>query len=97
MTPKQVLRRTGQPTRTQGNCWLFSPTRTGIVGSIAVQPSWSRLPYDPRTAGALKLCFVGGRYSYGLQHIFDVRKRKWVWSAWPLTLVHGTSGYTSGV
>lgn len=97
MTPKQVLHRTGHPIKTQGNCWLFSPTKAGIVGSISVQPPWSRLPYDPRTAGSLKLCFIGGHYSYGYQHIFDVRKQRWVWSAWPLTLVHATSGYSSGV
>jgi hypothetical protein len=96
MTPQQVLRRTGHPTKTLGNCWLFSPTKTGIVGSIAVQPSWSRLPYDPRTRGGLKLCFTGGHYSNGYQHIFDLRKLKWVWFAWPQTLMHGTADSYSG-
>jgi hypothetical protein len=94
MTPQQVLRRTGRPVKTQGDCWLFAPTAAGIVGSISVQPSWSRLPYDPRTANGLKLCFAGGRYSYGYQHIFDPHEQKWVWSAWPLTLMHGTTDYS---
>lgn len=91
MTPHQVLRRTGQPIKTQGNCWLFAPTKAGIVGSISVDPSWSRRPYDPTTQGGLKLCFTGGRYSYGLQHMYDPRKHKWIWFPWPLTLMHGSS------
>lgn len=91
MTPRQVLRRTGQPVKTHGNCWLFAPTKAGIVGSLSVDPSWSRRPYDPKTQGGLKLCFVGGHYSYGLQHMYDPRKHKWVWFPWPLTLMHGSS------
>jgi hypothetical protein len=97
MTPRQVLNRTGQPTRTQGNCWLFSPTDAGVVGSIAVQPSWSRVPYDPAVSGDLKLCFTSGHYSYGYERIFDQRKQKWVWSAWPLVLRHAPSDYSDGV
>jgi hypothetical protein len=91
MTRHQVLRRTGHPIKTQGNCWLFVPTKTGIVGSISVQPSWSRLPFNPKTQGGLKLCFVSGRYSYGLQHMFDPQKHRWIWFPWPLTLMHGSS------
>jgi hypothetical protein len=90
MTPQQVLRRTGQPSKIQGNCWLFSPTKAGIVGTISVQPSWSRLPYDPRTQGGLELCFTAGHYSHSYQHMFDPRKQKWVWFPWPLTRMQGS-------
>ena len=95
MTPQQVLRRTGHPTKTRGNCWLFSPTKTGVVGSISVQPSWSRLPYSPRTQGGLELCFTGGHYSNSYQHLYDPQKQKWVWFAWPQTLMHGTTDSAS--
>jgi hypothetical protein len=91
LTPEQIIGRTGQPTKTQGRCMFFSPTRTGTVGSISVQPSWSRLPYDPTTTGELKLCFAGGGFSDGYLRVFDPNKHKWVWSAWPLTLMHGTT------
>lgn len=91
MTAHQVLRRTGQPTKTQGSCWLFSPTKTGTVGSISVQPSWSRLPYNPRTTRDLKLCFTGGAFSHGYLRGFDMHTQKWVWFPWPLTLVHGAA------
>lgn len=95
LTPKQVIRRTGQPTKTQGRCMFFSPTRTGTVGSISVQPSWSRLPYDPTTTRDLRLCFSGGGFSDGYLRVFDRNKHKWVWSAWPLTLMHGTTASDS--
>lgn len=91
MSPHQVLRRTGQPIKIRGNCWLFASTNAGIVGSISVDPPWSRRAYDPKTQGGLELCFTGGRYSYGLQHMYDPRKHKWVWFPWPLTLMHGSS------
>lgn len=91
MSRHEVLRRTGHPLETQGNCWLFAPTKAGTVGSISVQPSWSRLPYNPKLQGGLKLCFTGGRYSHAYQHIFDPQKQKWIWFAWPQTLMHGSS------
>ena len=96
LTPEQVIRHTGQPTKTQGRCMFFSPTRTGTVGSISVQPSWSRLPYDPTTTGDLRLCFAGGGFSDGSLRVFDPNTHKWVWSAWPLTLMHGTTDSDPG-
>src|SRR4051794_16589916 len=35
MTQQQVQRLTGRPTSSQGNCWLFQPSKTGLVGSIS--------------------------------------------------------------
>lgn len=86
MTQQQVRRRTGRPIRSQGNCWLFHPTKTGLVGSISVQPSFAAVPYDPLTTGNLKLCFLGGAFSYGQLREFIPSKHKWEWTPWPLTL-----------
>ena len=86
MTPQQVQHLTGRPTATTGSCWLFRPTTTGRVGSISVQPSFSALPYDPRTTRDLKLCFLGGVYSDSYLREFSQSEGKWVWGAWPLTL-----------
>ena len=96
LTPAQVIRRTGQPTKTQGRCLFFAPTKTGTVGSISVQPSWSRLPYNPTATRDLRLCFAGGGFSDGYLRAFDPNKHKWVWAAWPLTLMHGTTDSDPG-
>lgn len=86
MTQQQVRRSTGAPASTQGNCWLFHPSKTGVVGSISVQPAFSRAPYDPSTTGDLKLCFAGGAFSYGFLRVLDQQNHRWVWGAWPLEL-----------
>ncbi len=88
MTPKQVERLTGKPAVKRRSCWFFHPSNQGMVGSISVQPSFARsLPYDPKTTGDLKLCFLGRVYSYSELHTFDKRNDKWSWEAWPLTRV----------
>jgi hypothetical protein len=86
MTRAQVHRLTGDPTQTQGDCWLFHPTRTGMVGSISVVPSFSTTPFDRRTTGDLKLCFLGGIYSVSYLRILDQSANRWVWAAWPVYL-----------
>lgn len=67
-----------------------------MVGSISVQPSWSRTPYDPRSAGDLKLCFVSGVYAVAYEHVFDKRSKQWVWDGWPLVLITAPSGSSNG-
>ena len=86
MTQPQVRDVTGRPTQSQGNCWLFHPSKTGLVGSISVQPSFATVPYDPLTTGNLKLCFFGGAYSYAFLRVFIPNEHKWEWTPWPLTL-----------
>lgn len=90
MTPRQVQHLTGKPTETRGQCWFFRPSGTGMVGSVSVQPSFATVPFDPRTTGNLKLCFLGGAYSYSELRAFDKRQHKWVWGAWPLGRIPAT-------
>lgn len=89
MTPQQVRSLTGKPTKAQGACWLFKPSSTGMVGSISVRSSYSRGPYNPRTTGDLKLCFLGGVYSYAFLREFRPHQHDWVWAGWPVDIAYG--------
>ena len=86
MSPQQVRHITGEPVRTQGGCWFFQPTKTGMVRSISVQPAFATALYDARTTGELKLCFIGGAYSYSYLRLFIPSRHEWEWTAWPLNL-----------
>ena len=88
MTPQQVRLVTGKPTRTQGSCWFFEPTTAGMVGSISVRSSYARGPYNPRTTGDLKLCFLGGVYSYAYLREYRAKQHTWVWAGWPVDIAY---------
>jgi hypothetical protein len=86
MTEKQVRHRTGEPAAIQASCWVFHPNKTGMVGSVSVQPSFATTPYEASTTGALKVCFSGGLFSYGQLRMLDKQNHKWIWAPWPLAL-----------
>jgi hypothetical protein len=86
MSEQQVRHYTGEPATVHASCWVFHPSKTGMVGSVSVQASFASVPYDTSTTGALRVCFSGRLFSYGQLRMFDRQNRKWIWAPWPLAL-----------
>ena len=73
MTPKQVERFTGKPTKIQGGCWLFRPTAetrngkpTRMVGTMSLGEPGS---IASQSDGWVKLCFWEGGFSEAYRQI----------------------------
>jgi hypothetical protein len=84
MTPKQVERFTGKPTKIQGSCWLFRPAAgtqngksTRMVGTMSLGEPGS---IASQSNGWVKLCFWEGGFSEAYRQI--PIKGELLWRPW---------------
>jgi hypothetical protein len=84
MTPEQVERLTGKPTKVRGSCWLFRPTAgtengkpTRMVGTMSLGQPGS---IEARQNGWVKLCFWARGFSEAYRQ--TPIKGQLVWRPW---------------